>query len=344
RPQVIAYILLIVELTLIHLGRTRNPRWFFGLPLVFALWINCHGSFMLGLILAGVFLFTSFFSFQFGSLLSRAWNPQCRRMLIWSILLSLAALFANPGGWHQILYPFDTMLHMHILLGAVEEWAPLNMTVPRGIVLLLVLLAIFLQVLVRRSELFFDELLLLAIGTWMAVSHQRMLIVFGILAVPVLSRQFAASWDGYDAKKDRIWPNAMMIGICLITLYLAFPSRQFLESQVEVQSPVKAVQFIQSSHLSGPMLNDYSFGGYLIWAAPEHPVFIDGRTDLYEWSGILGEYGSWAMMQGDPRLLLEKYRIHFCLLDRRSTMAQVLPLLPGWKQVYADSQAVIFAR
>ncbi|MGA7833429.1 MAG: hypothetical protein WCA21_20945 [Terracidiphilus sp.] len=344
RPQVIAYILLIVELTLIHLGRTRNPRWFFGLPLVFALWINCHGSFMLGLILAGVFLFTSFFSFQFGSLLSRAWNPQCRRMLIWSILLSLAALFANPGGWHQILYPFDTMLHMHILLGAVEEWAPLNMTVPRGMALLLVLLAIFLLVLVRRSELFFDELLLLAIGTWMAVSHQRMLIVFGILAVPVLSRQFAPSWDGYDAKKDRIWPNAMMIGICLITLYLAFPSRQFLESQVEVQSPVKAVQFIQSSHLSGPMLNDYSFGGYLIWAAPEHPVFIDGRTDLYEWSGILGEYGSWAMMQGDPRLLLEKYRIHFCLLDRRSTMAQVLPLLPGWKQVYADSQAVIFAR
>ena len=49
------------------------------------------------------------------------------------------------------------------------------------------------------------------------------------------------------------------------------------------------MEFIQASHLSGPMLNDYNFGGYLIWAAPEHPVFIDGRTDVYEWSGVLGD-------------------------------------------------------
>ncbi len=63
RPQMIGYTLLIVELLLLHLGRTRNARWFYGLPALFALWVNVHGSFFLGLIVAGVVLASSFFDF-----------------------------------------------------------------------------------------------------------------------------------------------------------------------------------------------------------------------------------------------------------------------------------------
>jgi hypothetical protein len=344
RPQMISYLLLIAELVLIHLGRTRNPLWFFWLPILFSLWINCHGSFILGIILAAVILFTSLFCFQAGSLTAQRWNPRARRMMAFSLLLSVAALFLNPAGIKQILYPFDTMLHMHILLGNVDEWAPLNMTEERGVALLAVLLCIFLLVAVRRSELFFDELLLLAIGTWMAVSHMRMLFLFGMLAAPVLSRQLATSWEGYDAETDRIWPNAVMIGASLLAIFLAFPGSRNLEEQVENQSPQKAVEFIKANHLSGPMLNDYAFGGYLIWTAPEYPVFIDGRTDIYEWSGVLGEFGRWATLQSAPNALLQKYRIGFCLLNRQSPMAHVLPLLHEWKMVYADNNSVIFVR
>ncbi len=344
RPQMIGYLFLVVAVLLIHLGRTRNPRWFFCLPILFAVWINCHGSFIFGMILAGVILFTSLFSFRMGSLAVQRWDARCRRMLALALLLSVAALFLNPVGIRQILYPFDTMLNMHILLGNVDEWAPLNMTEARGVALLAVLLCSFLLVAVRRSELFFDELLLLALGAWLAVSHMRMLIVFGILAAPILSRQLSTSWEGYNAKTDRIWPNAAMIGASLLAIFMAFPDSRNLEKQVEDQSPVKAVEFINASRLSGPMLNDYAFGGYLIWAAPEHPVFIDGRTDIYEWSGVLGKFGDWATLRSNPSVLLEKYKIGFCLLNRQSPMAQVLPLLHEWKIIYSDNNSVIFAR
>ncbi len=344
RPQMIGYLFLVVELLLIHLGRTRNPRWFFCLPILFAVWINCHGSFILGIILVAVILFTSLFSFQMGSLAAQRWDARCRRMLALALLLSVAALFLNPVGIRQILYPFDTMLNMHILLGNVDEWAPLNMTEARGVALLAVLLCSFLLVAVRRSELFFDELLLLALGAWLAVSHMRMLIVFGILAAPILSRQLSTFWEGYNAETDRIWANAAMIGTSLLAIFMAFPDSGNLEKQVEDQSPVKAVEFMNASHLSGPMLNDYAFGGYLIWAAPEHPVFIDGRTDIYEWSGVLGKFGDWATLRSNPSVLLEKYKIGFCLLNRQSPMAQVLPLLHEWKIIYSDNNSVIFAR
>ncbi|SRR6266550_227238 len=45
RPQMIGYLLLIVDLLMLHLGQNRNRRWFLGLPPLFAIWINCHGSF-----------------------------------------------------------------------------------------------------------------------------------------------------------------------------------------------------------------------------------------------------------------------------------------------------------
>jgi hypothetical protein len=334
----------VAELVLIHLGRTCNARWFFWLPVLFAIWINCHGSFMLGIILAAVFLFSSLFDFQMGSLLANRWDPHCRRMLGLALVLSVAALFLNPSGIRQIYYPIDTMLNMHVLLGNVEEWAPLQLSDARGIGLLGILVCSFLLVIVRRSELFLEELLLLAIGTWLAVSHVRMLVVFGILAAPVLSRQLSTLWEGYDSEKDRIWPNAVLIGMSLTVVYLAFPNRENLQRQVEAQSPVKAVEFMRANHLSGPMLNDYQSGGYLIWAAPEYPVMMDGRTDVYEWSGFLGEFGNWATLESDPTVLLRKYKVNFCLLTPNSPMSHVLPLMHEWKMAYTDDNAIIFVR
>ncbi|MGA3373602.1 MAG: hypothetical protein ABSC48_17780 [Terracidiphilus sp.] len=344
RPQMIGYLLLVAELVLIHLGRTRNPRWFLCLPLLFALWINCHGSFLLGIVVAGVFLFSSFFSFEMGSLLARRWEPRCRRMLMLAMILSLAALFLNPAGARQIFYPIDTMLNQRIQMANVQEWMPLKMSSAGGIALMGVLLGSFLLAVVRRSELFFDELLLLAIGTWLAVSHMRMLIVFGILATPVLTRQLSTCWQDYRADEDRIWPNALMIALSLLAAWMAFPDAHNLQAQVEARNPVNAVEFIRASHLSGPMLNDYPLGGYLIWAAPEYPVFVDGRGDVFEWTGVLGEFERWAMLQSDPHELLEKYKISFCLLTRESPMAHVLPLMPEWKMVYSDNNSVVFVR
>jgi hypothetical protein len=340
----IGYLLLIVELLLIHLGRVRNPLWFFGLPPLFAIWVNCHGSFFLGFVLAGVILFSSCFNFRIGSLVSTGWELRRRRLLALAWMLSLAALFINPVGIEQVLYPLNTMLHQPIGLSQVAEWQPLQLGDARGVAMLGTLGGIFLLLIVSRLELLFDELLLLALGTWLAASHQRMLFVFGILAAPILSRLLAPSWGVYKAERDRPLANAVLLAASLLVIMWAFPNRRNLTRQVDEGSPVKAVEFIKSQHLSGRMLNDYVYGGYLIWAAPEHPVFVDGRADVFEWTGVLGEFARWATLKSDPNALLEKYGIGFCLLTRQSAMARVLPLLHGWKTVYSDNSSVIFTR
>jgi hypothetical protein len=344
RPQMIGYLLLIVELLLLHFGQTRDRLWFFGLPPLFAIWINCHGSFFFGLALAGLFLFSSYCNFRSGLLVATGWDTPRRRTMTLALILSVAALFLNPVGAKMVLYPLHTMLDTAKGVNPIQEWQPLQFSDGRSFAFLGILGCIFLLVIVRRTELLWRELLLLAVGAWLAASHVRMLFVFGILAAPILSRLISTSWDRYDAARDRPLPNAVFLAGSLLVAFLAFPNHRNLEAQVEEQSPVRAVEFIRAHHLSGPMLNEWVFGGYLLWAAPEHPVFIDGRGDVYGWTGVFDEFGAWAQLQTDPHLLLDKYGISFCVLSRRSDLVVVLPLLPDWKEVYSDNVAVIFVR
>ena len=344
RPQMIGYLLLIIELLILHLGQTRNPRWFLWLPPLFAIWVNCHASFSLGIAVAAVLLFSSYFSFHSGSLVATHWAPRARRLLTGGLILSVLALFLNPSGVKLILYPLNTMLVPSIGVNAVSEWLPLQLGTARGLALLGVLVGILLLVIVRKSELYWHELLLMALAAWMAGSHRRLLFPFGILIAPILSRALSSSWDNYIAEQDRQLPNAVLIAISLLIAFMAFPSPQNLAAQVEESSPVKAVEFIKTHNLSGPMLNDWTDGGYLLWAAPEHPVFIDGRGDIFEWAGVLAEFGKWATLQSDPNDLLDKYQISFCLLSRDAPMASVMPQLPNWKVAYSDNISVIFVR
>ena len=344
RPHMVGYLFLIAELILIHLGRTRSPRWFFALPPLFALWINCHGSFFLGMIVAGIYIFCSFFHFQVGSLVAPQWDPRTRRMLIGAVVLSIPALFINPAGVRQVLYPIDTLMHQSIGLSQVQEWMPLQLTSERGMALLAVLASLLLIEIVQHSEIYLHELLLIALCTWSAVSHARLVFAFGIIVAPILSRLLSNAWDNYDLKQDRPLPNAVMILASLLICFFAFPGKHNLADQVNESSPVKAVAFIKDNHLSGNMLNDYVLGGYLIWALPEHPVFLDGRSDVFEWSGVLAKFGNWATLQANPKDLLDEYNIQFCVLTSQSPMVNVLPLLLDWKLAYADNVAVVFVR
>lgn len=340
RPQMIGYLLLIVELLLIQLGTTRNPRWFWGLPPVFALWVNSHGSFAVGLAIAVVILLCSFFNFSVGLVTSSRWPPHVIWTFTSALALSVASLFLNPIGLKQVIYPIDTILNQPVGLSASSEWQPLQFSDGRSFAFLGITAGILLLAILLHKTLHWQELCLLAMGAQLAASHRRMLFVFGIVAAPILTRLLSDAWDGYSFDRDRPLPNAVLLAASGLVVLVAFPSRQMLAGQIEHHSPMKAVEFLKAHPISGHMLNEYVYGGYLIWAAPEYPVFVDGRADIFEETGVLSDYGSWATLQNDPRDLLTKYKINFCLLSRDAPMARVMSLL-GWKAIYSDEVAVI---
>ena len=344
RPQVLGFTLLASELLILHLGRARNRRWYFLLPVLFAVWVNTHGSFFLGMIVLAVVLLFGSIPVSAGLLAARPLDAARRRALSWAAAFSAAGLFVNPVGWQLLAYPLRTIFDARLRLDAVTEWQSLSFDDVRAFGLLALAGGILLIVLVRRTVLYLDEVALLAVAFGMAILHQRLLFAWGILAAPVLCRQLADAWDDYDPARDLLLPNALLILGSIAIAFAAFPARSALISQVQRGSPVHAVDFILRARLTGRMLNDYVYGGYLSWALPRQKVFIDGRADVYAWTGVFADYGAWATLREDPRRLLDKYAIDFCLLAQSSPQVRVLRYLPGWSERYSDSQAVIFAR
>jgi hypothetical protein len=348
RPQLLGFTFLACELLLLHLGRTRDRRWFYWLPVLFAIWVNSHGSFFLGLIALVTVLVAGSVHVDAGLLRSRPIDPDRRKTLLRAAVLSVLALFVNPVGWPLLMYPLRTIIDHRMQLDAVAEWQSLSFDDVRAFGFLALAGAILLIALVRCTILYMDEVALLAVAFAMAVLHQRFLPAWGIVAAPILCRQLAEMWEGYSPDRDRIWPNAFLIAGSLGLAVAAFPSQSALVSQVNRANPIEAVDFIRSahlrSHLTGRMLNEYVYGGYLTWALPEQKVFIDGRADVYAWTGVFADYGTWATLREDPNRLLDNYRIDWCLLSQSAPLARVMRYLPGWSERYSDSQAVIFAR
>jgi hypothetical protein len=93
------------------------------------------------------------------------------------------------------------------------------------------------------------------------------------------------------------------------------------------------------------MFNDGLWGGYLIWATgPRRRVFIDGRFDIYEYSGVLIDYYNVVTLHDNPEVIFTKYHVDSALLPRGPAIEVYMASLPHWKQVYTDDVSVIFAR
>jgi len=186
--------------------------------------------------------------------------------------------------------------------------------------------------------------MLLGIGSFLALQHMRMLFVFGILAAPLLCRLVKDDWDDYEVKTDKPAVNAVAIVIALAVCFVRFPSNDDLRQRIEARNPVAALAYMREQGIQGRVLNEYTWGGYLIWQAPEYKTFIDGRTDIFDYTGVLNEYIAFHRVLEDPKTLLEKYDVDYCLLNKNTPVVSVLGYLPNWEQVYADDLAVIFAR
>ena len=340
----------VAELLLIHLGPDANSPLVLRSATVVRLSDQLSRILLLtwDSIVAGIYVFCSFLHFKVGSLTApHAGIHAPGECLSWHcFFLSTAALFLrhhNRGTAGSIPNKhIDASKHRPAQPGAGMDAAAINQRAwnrftRRPRILLMIEI-------VQHSEIYLHELLLIALCTWSAASHSRLIFAFGIIVAPILSRLLSNAWDNYNPQQDRSLPNAVMMLAALLICFFAFPDKQNLTNQVVENSPAKAVEFIKTSQLSGNMLNDYLYGGYLIWAAPEHPVFVDGRSDVFEWTGVLEEFGDWATLQAAPRKLLDKYNIKFCVLTNQSPMVHVLPLLPEWKRAYSDNNSVVFVR
>lgn len=342
RTLLFGWIFLVLELCLLASFR-RGRDFLWALPFVFVLWVNAHGSWMIGLVVLGLFTLSGCVQGRWGSVEAIRWSRPQARKLAWVSLLSTLAVFINPYGWRLALYPFDMAFHQKLNIASVDEWRSLDFHSPRGKIVLATMAAALLLQMVRRRRWMLHEVLFLLVGTYAALTYSRFLFLAAILIVPFLAKDLW-HWMPYHANRDKPWLNAAIMLGAVVTMVLLFPTnRQLNERSSSVYPDGRALVYLQNFHPHGNVFNDYLWGGYLIWNVRQVPVFIDSRVDVFERNGILADYLH-AIRIEDSLQILDKYSIQYVLFENHRPLSYLLQHTPGWKVDYQDKTTILFER
>ncbi len=342
RTLLFGWIFLVLELGLLaEFRRGRDFLW--ALPVVFLVWINTHGSWIIGLVILAVVALSGCAEGTWGSIEAMRWSRPQARKLAWVSLLSTLALFVNPYGWRLVLYPFDLAFHQKLNIASVDEWRSLDFHSPRGKIALAIMAGAVLLQLFRRRQWRLHEVLFLLIGTYAALTYSRFLFLAAILIVPLLAKDLAPAMP-YRADRDKPWLNAPIMLGAVVAVALLFPTnRQLNEHSFHIYPSEGARIYLQNFHPRGPVFNDYLWGGYLVWNVRQFPVFIDSRVDVFERNGVLADYLH-AIRIEDTLQILDKYSIQYVLFENHRPLTYLLRHTPGWKVDYEDKTAVLLER
>lgn len=342
RPQMLGYLFLVLTLIALELFRQGKqwPIWF--LPALVLVWVNTHGSFIIGLGVILVYLVCGLNEFRVGGIEAKQWTPKQRIRLEFVFLLCLAVLPITPYGTRLAVYPFDMAFSQPINVANVLEWRPMPFNLEGGKIFLALVLGFFAVQMALSLKWHLEELTLFLGGVVMACVHLRFVLLFVPFFAPLLATVVARWLPRYDATKNKYILNAVLMAGVIAAMVHYFPSQAFLDRKVAEKYPVKAADFIEQHGIPGPTFNDYGFGDYLVWRGQK--VFIDGRGDLYEHGGVLSDYLQVVRLKPAALAVLRNYGIQSCLIERGAPLATLLAVSPEWREAYSDSTSVIFVR
>ena len=341
RTQLFGWCCLIAELFVLEkYRRGKNHLWL--LPIVFAVWINLHGSWPIGILFLAIYTCCGLKGFEWGSLGTTAWTASQRTRLLSVFALSVTALFVNPYGWRLVVYPFRIAFAHKLTISTVVEWQTLDFHSFRGKFVFTTLAALMLFGMARKRKWDLVDLLPLLIATLAAFTYSRFLLLEAIVLPPLLARELTL-FSPYKPELDRPWLNFGVVVMMAIFIGTHVPSELTLQQQADDGYPARAVEYLQTHPLPGRLLNDFNWGGYLIWNLPQTPVFIDTRADAFEERGIYAEYLD-AILVKRPLEILDKYRIQSVLMPKADPLSYLLMHSSGWIVRYQDETAVIMQR
>lgn len=338
RPWLFTILFFAIELDILmqarRTGRMRELLW---LPVIFALWSNIHIQFIDGLVVLGLAMIEPIAATRgIGQKARLGFAPAAA-----AFAASGLATLANPYSWHIYRVAYDLASQA----GVLDKITELRAIAFRGIVDWVVLaLAICATVVLARQRQFrFFETALLAFGIYVGFRSQRDVWVIAIGAVAILASVISPRANLKDIQLPRFTQTFAAVAAALLVLAgfrVMHVNNALLETQIEKTYPVKAVAAIQAGHYSGPLYNNFDWGGYLIWAL-RMPVAMDGRAAFYGDQAIDRSVATWGAepdWKSDPLLT----KAGLVIAPPKAALSQLLRADSSYRLVYEDKIAVVF--
>jgi len=178
----------------------------------------------------------------------------------------------------------------------------------------------------------------------MALKHSRHQVLLGILAPVLLARPIAMAIHAERPSEE--WRQVARIALpATIAAIMAIGGVRLvmpIEPTNGAAAPISALSAVPPELRRKPVLNDYAFGGFLIF---EHVrPFIDARVELYG-DKMMSLYDK--LRSGDHEAFasaLKRYDIAWTIFAPGDRIVAELDREPGWRRLYADATAVVHVR
>lgn len=345
RPQLWTFVLSLLYLHLLFVGREQGLRaWLWLVPLM-ALWANLHAACVFGFVLVGLF--------WLGELIRFLRKEASRASLIQLAavgLLVVAAAFINPYGYKIPMILFGN-INLHDIDNPGQllnmEWLPPTFAQVPLFYVVMVLWGVVILLRLRRLDPV--EAIFYLAFLYMGLSMIRHTTLVALLAGYFLPVGVASAFPSLAQAKLSLWLRwgtlAVLTGMLVLRGYQGFIGVGLKESEY----PVAATDFLQREQLPAPLYNSYDWGGYLMWRLyPDYLVFVDGRSNSLDTfnasSTVDSRRPEWSQLLDDYKINTVMTRTCFYDTGAPLNLIDGLTRHPGWALIYGDATALIFVR
>ncbi len=366
RPQVVSLFFLVILYSLL----SKNPptkissktgffSWLkktnlYTLPLLFLLWVNLHGGFIFGLLLLATWLLIQFFTS------STLKTPPTKyfKYFFYLFLLILLTTLINP--YHLNTYHLVYQMATNIfIVDHNPDWSSIiTHPNPSQTTAYLIISALYFLYITNKNHPTHTKILMILFFILSLATSRYFLILTAIILYH--TPQIIASLHSSFPSK----PTNLLLYFFL-TLSLLFTTKHTLthiqatrfaytnpQHYATLPSsfapyPYQAIQHIQQHPIKPNILNEFTWGGYLIWHLPQYKYFIDGRMDNFFIDGqsFAQTYLELVTLKNPNwQQTLIDYQINTILLPPNFPLAQTLSQDPNWETTYQDQSSILLQK
>lgn len=350
----------------------KNQKALRCLPLIFLVWINLHGGFIIGFIFLGICIVAELINIfiQYDKEKSLSFY-ECKLLMFYT-LISFAACFINPNTYEGVLYPLmylGNQMDSHL----ISEWNP--PTIRSDVQFFIMVFFIITGLLFYKKKLFLYEVFFILAFIFFAFSARRHISIFTLIAIPIVAslwqniifsgynrifdiasgrlklflRKISDYFDSrsnwlYLMERQLKYHTIPILGILFLILLCGFKGEKFNIGLDRSQYPIEIVDYIKSNNIKGNMFNQYGWGGFLIWSLPDRKVFIDGRMDVYK-KEISDQYFTIIDLKDGWEDLLEKHSIEHIVAGKNLIISRFLAKVSDeWIIAKETDNAYLFSK